>query len=81
MPKGRNSGDAVDLPNPLADELAELGLKQDVDGSVQVKMLNTVSTGDFSGTLGEVRSCDPQLAVRLVRRGYAQAYVECSPTE
>lgn len=81
MPKGNNSGKSQAASNPIADELAELGLTQDADGRVQVRMTNTVSSGDFSGKKDEICNCDPQLAVRLLRRGYAEAYVECSPTE
>jgi hypothetical protein len=73
----------VDSPaqaNPLAGELSELGLALDTDGRAQIRMLTTASTDVFSGQAGQIYSCDPQLAVRLVRRGYAEAF-ECSPTE
>jgi hypothetical protein len=79
--KTKKVADSQSEPNPLATELAALGLTQDADGQASIRMLTTASTDDFSGKQGEVCSCDPQLAVRLVRRGYAEAYVECSSTE
>jgi hypothetical protein len=66
-------------PNRLADELAELGLKVNGEGLAEIQMLASASTGDFSGQKDEVCSCDPQIAVRLVRRGYAEPYVEDQP--
>jgi hypothetical protein len=57
--------------NPLAVKMAELGLVAGEDGQVSIKMLNTVSIGDFSGNKDESCSCDPLTAVRLVERRYA----------
>jgi hypothetical protein len=58
--------------NPLAVKMAELGLVAGEDGQVSIKMLNTVSIGDFSGNKDESCSCDPLTAVRMVERRYAE---------
>jgi hypothetical protein len=74
MPK--KTAPAPKLPNRLAEQLAEFGIALNAAGLAQIKMLATASTASFSGQKDEICSCDPQIAVRLVGRGYAEPHTD-----